>query len=244
MKKTDIIDLSISKEDVPVSYRVIGIGDKSLPIIHEINSVGYPGVKTLLDKGDIIIPTDEDKMVIIINPENINSNILSKAFYQGNILTLIIASKGFAETTGSYDSLTEVNPESFVETVKGLLDPLFHLSYTSFDFNDLSITLKDSRRFSVITKLSQANSDRFTAIVKELKNEISSLLRIKNISFIISYNHATEIPITMDEIQPLTEFFQKFPEETNVIWGIQTDNDLQLNQIKVTAILSGKDLKL
>lgn len=89
----------------PVSFRVFGIGEKTLPILNEIDSWGYQGVKTIIFGKEEISPSEEDEMVIFINPDNYDISLMTQSFFQADILTLVIATPGFTEITNSYDAV-------------------------------------------------------------------------------------------------------------------------------------------
>ena len=63
------------------SYRVVGFGDKSRITIDQINSLGYPGVKAIQYTNQAVIPEEEDKMVILLNPSDKETHSLSKSFF-------------------------------------------------------------------------------------------------------------------------------------------------------------------
>lgn len=57
----------IDLNNLPVSFRVLGYGESFHNLIQEIKQLGYEGLQAdILTQGEILIPTDEDKMLIIL----------------------------------------------------------------------------------------------------------------------------------------------------------------------------------
>lgn len=69
-----------NQDNLLFSYRVFGFGDKSRIIIDQINSLEYPEVKAIHYTNQEVIPEEEDKMVILLNPSNKEIHSLSKSF--------------------------------------------------------------------------------------------------------------------------------------------------------------------
>lgn len=67
---------------------------------------------------------------------------------------------------------------------------------------------------------------------------------IENLTFIISYNPSSNLPLTVDELNPLQTLFTSLPENINIIWGIQFDDSMDSNELKLSVIASGKDIKI
>ena len=233
----------ISVKDFPVSFRVIGFGEKSKILIPKINSLNYPGVKAFNHEDSEIVPEDEDLMVILLNPSNKDIQYFSKSFYQAGILTLIISTRDLSKIQGCFDSYTKIPLSNFFLTMKGILDPIFHFGPISFDFNDIKLTLKDSGKFLVKTFISGSNDE----LNKSLSDEISQELKefdYENLSFILSYDNESQKPLLTSEIKNFQDFLRSLPENVNIIWGIQNDEKLKQDQTQVIILKSGKNLKL
>ena len=228
----------------PVSFRVIGIGEETNGIISQVNSLGYPGVKAIQYTNQEVIPEEEDKMVILLNPSNKEIHSLSKSFYQAGVLTLIISTVSIENQRYCFDSYTLIGKDKILPTVKSIFDPIFHNGPISFDFNDISSTLKDSNKFIIRTYKCNTSKYRTDGIIKKLKKDLVNLEEIENLTFIISYNPGSNLPLTVDELNPLQTFFMSLPKNINIIWGVQFDDSLDSNELKLSVIASGKDLNL
>ena len=235
---------NFDKKELPVSFRVIGIGEETNDIINQVNSLGYPGVKAIQYTNQEVIPEEEDKMVILLNPSNKEIHSLSKSFYQAGVLTLIISTKNIDNQRGCYDSYTLIGEDKSVATIKSIFDPIFHNGPISFDFNDIFSTLKDSDKFIIKTYQCNTLKYRTDGIIKKLKKDLVNLNEIENLTFIISYNPSSYLPLTVDELNPLQTFFTSLPENINIIWGVQFDDSLDSKELKLSVIASGKDLKI
>lgn len=226
------------------SYRVFGFGDKSRITIDQINSLGYPGVKAIQYINQSVIPEEEDKMVILLNPSNKEIHSLSKSFYQAGVLTIIISTDNIENQRYCFDSYTLIGKDKILTTIKSIFDPIFHNGPISFDFNDISSTLKDSSKFTIRKYKCNTSKFRTNGIIKKLKKELLHLDEIENLTFIISYNPSSNLPLTVDELNPLQTFFTSLPENINLIWGVQFDESMDSNELQLSVIASGKDLKI
>lgn len=90
----------------PVSFRVIGIGDTIKPTIDKIEALEYEGVSaSLVEQDEIVVPKDEDRMVIILVDELKNSaKDIAKSFYQAGVLTLIMVTSPISDSESFCDS--------------------------------------------------------------------------------------------------------------------------------------------
>lgn len=75
---------------LPTSFRVIGIGEATKEVIETVKSYRYDCVSaTVLTEPFECIPTDEDKMVIIVAKDNEDhANSIAKTFHDAGVLTL------------------------------------------------------------------------------------------------------------------------------------------------------------
>lgn len=64
---TKMNDLDSFMAPLPVSFRVIGVGNGATDVIEKVKSFGYDCVGCqVVDSADDCIPTDEDQMAIIV----------------------------------------------------------------------------------------------------------------------------------------------------------------------------------
>lgn len=235
---------NFDKKELPVSFRIIGIGENSKNIINQINAEGYPDVKVIQLANETLFPEEEDKMVILINPSNKEIQSLSKSFYQAGVLTLIVSTENRYYETDCFDSYTLVSEENVLPTIKDLFYPIFHYGPIAYDFYDFSSTLKESGRFIVKTFESHSSINRVDDIIRKLNKEFVSFEGIDNFTFIISYNRNSESILQLDEIKPFQTFLTSLPVNVDIIWGVQFDESMDMNTLKVSILASGKNLKL
>ena len=76
--------------NLPTSFRIIGIGEATKGIIETVKSNGYDCVSaTVLTEPFECVPTDEDKMVIIVAKDNeTRANSIAKLFHDAGVLTI------------------------------------------------------------------------------------------------------------------------------------------------------------
>ena len=223
---------------------IIGFGEGTKNIIAQIKSKNYPGVQAFDFDSYDIFPEELYQMVILINPSPKDLNSLSKSFYQAGVLTLVISSKDFSTIDNCFDSFTKVPQSKILPTISGILEPLFHFGPISFDFNDISSTLKESGKFTIKTYQCNTSKNKIDEIVKNLKKDLVNLDIVKNRTFIINYNPSSNLPLTVDELIPLQTFFTSLPENINIKWGVQFDDSLDSNELQLSLIASGKVMKI
>lgn len=227
---------------LPVSFRIIGFGEKTHNIINQIKTKNYSGVEASLYGSTALYPEEHDQMVILINPSQKDLTSLAKSFYQAGVLTLVISSIDYSNIVNCFDSCTKVPQSKMIPTILGILDPLFHFGPISFDFNDINLTLKDSGKFFVYSFLSDTSQNHIINLTHEISQEFKEL-DFQNLSFILSYNNESPKTLQMSEIENFQDCIKSFPENVKIIWGVQNEENLKYNQIKVTTILSGSNLK-
>lgn len=227
---------------LPVSFRVIGFGERSKILINKINSLKYPSVRTFNYEESKIVPEEEDLMVILINPSNKDIQYFSKSFYQAGILTLVVSSKDFSKIKDCFDSFTKVSQNKILPTIKGILDSLFHIGPISFDFNDIKLSLKDSSKFLVKTFITDTSGEPNIKLCDGISHELKEY-DYENIAFILSFNKETNTSFLTSEIRNFQIYLKSLSEDVNFIWGVQNDETLKQDQIKITVVLSGKNLK-
>lgn len=232
----------ISFEQFPVSFRVIDFRKKSKILINKINSLKYPGVKTFNHQDSDIIPAEEGLMAILINPTNKDIQYFSKSFYQAGVLTLIVSSRDLNSDKDCFDSFTKIPQSKFFQTLKGILDTLFHFGPISFDFNDIKLTFKDSGKFLVKTFISETSEEGINKLSDDISQELKEY-DYENLTFILTINKESNKPLLTSGVENFHFFLKSLSEDINIIWGVQNDEKLNLNQIIITTILSGKNLK-
>ena len=227
----------------PVSYRVFGIGEKTSYIIDEINSWDLPGIKTIIFGEEEISPSDEDEMVIFINPDNYDISLMTQSFYQADILTLVIAAAGFNELANSYDALCLTEQSFISNTVLGILYPLFHHGYIAFDYYDIRLFFKDQGRFKIIYDKYEWTDNLLSQALYTFKNSYCKWDTIDRIALIFSINRKENLSLKATELLPIQELLSNLPPSVDIKWGFIDDNELGKDYFQMIGILSGKNLK-
>lgn len=70
------------------------------------------------------------------------------------------------------------------------------------------------------------------------------LSRIENLFIIIYFNRNLTQPLKMSEFVPLNEYLSKLPEDISVMRAVKFDDDMPTDEVRLEAILSGKNLEL
>lgn len=228
------------QQPIPVSFKVIGIGSETTGIIEKVKSFDYDCVGCLIanDPADCV-PTDEDKMAIIVAKDNIETaNEIAKTYHDAGVLTIGLVSE---PDYSCYDSVaTETNSVDFSETIKNLLLPLVSCGYICYDFNDLCTVLKDSHLFSTLTTNGITVEDAVVSMKEQLENV--ALKDIESLTAHIYFNRERRDKIKVGDIEHLSNMISSLPESIDVIWSVNFDDTLPEDLIKFTIIMSGKEL--
>ena len=224
----------------PASFRVIGVGTGIEEVIKKVKSLGLDGVSTEIAEPPYeCIPNNEDKLAIIIFTDLEGmANRIANTFHDAGVLTI-----GFSEDADPtcYDSVMLCeSPNKFPEIIKALMQPIVTPGMISYDFNDLSTILRDSDFFTI--KSTSGNGVKeATENLKDAFNELE-LDRVDYLSIHLYFNPDRSIPLAMNDMESLSELISTLPETINVIWSVNKDEKLNSDEIRLSAILAGKDL--
>lgn len=231
---------SINKQEFPTSFRVIGVGHGIENVINEINSFGFEGVSAEVVKYPFdCTPQDEDKLAIICFTDcDDNVNRIAKTFHEAGVLTI-----GFGEDAvpSYYDCIMEpVRSYDYPKIIKSLLQPIVTSGMISYDFNDLSTTLRDSEYFTV--RSTSGNSVKeATEKLQVIFNELD-LNCVDYLSIHLYFNPDRSIPLEMNDMARLSQLMYALPETINVMWSANKDEKLNGGDIRLSAILAGKEV--
>lgn len=238
MNDSEILDNYL--QPLLVSFRVIGIGPETTDIIEKVKSFDYDCIGSLVVNGSAdCVPTDEDKMAIIVAKDNVEAaNEIAKTYHEAGVLTIgLVPNADYS----CYDSVaTEASPADFPEIIRNLLQPVVSAGYIFYDFNDLCTILKDSHSFRTLTTNGRSVEEAVANMRKELENV--SLQHIESLSAHIYFNRRRQDSIKVKDMAHLSNLISSLPESINVIWSVNFDDILPEDLIKFTIILSGKEL--
>ena len=231
---------SINKQDFPASFRVIGVGHGIENVINEVKSFGFEGVSAEVVKYPFdCTPQDEDKLAIIvfIDCED-NANNIAKTFHDAGVLTVGLNSDTYPYC---YDCvMRDIPTAKYPEIIKTLLQPIVTSGMISYDFNDLNTVLRDSEYFTV-RSTSGNNIKEVTEKLGAIFNELE-LKYVDYLSIHLYFNPNRSTPLAMNEVASLQQLKSKLPETVNVLWSVNRDKNLKDDEIKLSAILSGKEV--
>lgn len=229
--------------NLPTSFRVIGIGEATKKIIETVKSYGYDCVSaTVLTHPFECVPTDEDKMVIIVARDNEDiANGIAKTFHDAGVLTLGLlydADLDCYDSVMSDDSYTE-----YTDLIKAILQPIATQGMIAYDFNDLQTTLADTNHF-FIKSVTRCGNERVAEAIGDIKNALTSskLDKIERISIFLYFNREGKQPLVMQEMAALSDFVSEMPASIVVIWAVYPDESIKDDEIKVTIHAAGKEL--
>ena len=228
--------------NLPTSFRIIGIGEATKGIIETVKSNGYDCVSaTVLTEPFECVPTDEDKMVIIVAKDNeTRANSIAKLFHDAGVLTIGLLDNADWDC---YDSVvSEASYTEYPDLIKAILQPIVTQGMIAYDFNDLQTTLTDAKHF-LIKSLTRSGNERVAEAIGCIKSSLSSsmLETIRRISILLYFNKEGEQPLLMQEMTVLTEFLKELPENIEVIWALYPDVTIEEHGIKLSVIAARKE---
>lgn len=224
----------------PASFRVIGVGAGIDDVIDKVKAFGFDGVSAEVVKYPFdCTPGDEDKLAIICFTDcDDNANRIAKTFHDAGVLTI-----GFSEDAvpSYYDSIMEHVPSSdYPKIIKILLQPVVTPCMISYDFNDLNFALRDSGYFTV-KSVSGNDVKEATVKLQDVFNGLD-LNYVNYLSIHLYFNPKRSIPLAMNNMASLSQLMSALPETINVIWSINKDEKLNGDEIRLSAILAGKEV--
>ena len=227
---------------LPTSFRVIGIGEATKEVIETVKSYRYDCVSaTVLTEPFECIPTDEDKMVIIVAKDNEDhANSIANTFHEAGVLTIGLLDNADLEC---YDGvMVETSCTEYPDLIKAFLQPIATQGMIAYDFNDLQTTLTDAKHFFIKSATGHGN-ERVAEAVGHIKSSLSSsmLQTIRRISILLYFNKQGEQPLLMQEMTVLTEFLKELPENIEVIWSLYPDVTIEEHGIKLSVIAARKE---
>ena len=228
--------------NLPTSFRVIGIGEATKEIIETVKSYGYDCVSaTVLTEPFECIPTDEDKMVIIVAKDNEDhANSIAKTFHDAGVLTLGLLDNADLDC---YDSVVaDVSCTEYPDLIKSILQPIVTQGTIAYDFNDLRTTLADAKHFFIKSATGHGN-ERVAEAIGCIKSSLTSSLlkKIERLSIVLYFNKVGKQPLVMQEMTVLTEFLKELPENIEVIWAVYPDVTIEEHGIKLSVIAARKE---
>ena len=232
--------MNIDNIDLPAPFRVIGVGAGIEGVINKVNSFGLEEVSAEVVKHPYeCIPNDGDLIAIIVFTDlEDTANRIANTFHDAGILTI-----GFSEDAdpSCYDSIMLCESRSdYPEIIKTLLQPIVTYCLITYDFEDLKRTLRNSEYFTV--KSTSENNIKDAA--EKLQNAFSELefTCVDNLSLSLYFNPNRTLPLAMNEQASLSQLMSTLPETVNVRWSVNHDESLNGDEIRMSAILSGKEV--
>ena len=229
---------------LPTSFRVIGIGEATKEVIETVKSYRYDCVSaTVLTEPFECIPTDEDKMVIIVAKDNEDhANSIANTFHEAGVLTIGLLDNADLEC---YDSVvSEASCAEYPDIIRAILQPIVTQGMIAYDFNDLQTTLTDAKHF-LLKSVTRCGNERVAEAIGDIKRALSSskLDKIERLSIFLYFNKEDKQPLVMQEMTALTDFVSELPESIYVIWAVYPDESIKDEEIKVTILAAGKELE-
>lgn len=184
-------------------------------------------------------------MLIVLSSGDCNGlEELLNTFHQAGVLTIVISTDALNIATDTYDSLMIADHSEIISVVTNLLNPVFCQGRINCDFNDLVNTLRNSGRFVTLSAFG-CGKDRIKDAVQSLSKQFSLYEPFENLTLIIRANERNLDPqLSMKEMKVITNYISQLTESVFVILCMYNDETLDAKTIGLSAIASGKELKI
>lgn len=240
---TDSEILEKNQQPFPVHFKVIGVGTGATDIIKKVKSFGYDCIGCILaENPSDCIPTDDDKMVIIVARDNKEvANAIARTYHDADILTIGVVRN--ADIT-CYDSvMREASGKDYLNIVETLLQPIVSVGFMHYDFRDLQMAFKDKGLFKILI----ADGKDVVTSVNKMKSAFDcdgvDVSKIETTSALLYLNRQKQPTVTMKDMLYFCDMLnQNLPESVHVIWAQLFDDTLPDDLIRFTIIMSGKYL--
>lgn len=229
---------------MPVNFRVIGYGEELSSVIQQIKAFGYDGLEAcVVTSFRETAPADDYKMVIVLAVDHRDGLVeLLRTFYQAGVLTLAITDSDINLPADVCDSRTTVSVDNFAMTVKNLLTPIFNDGMINLDFNDQSTTLRNTSKFVVCAADARGGDSRIADAIASFSGKIPVGKNVERMLLAITHNRNLNPPLAIKEVAPITEFIKALPETLDIVWGVQIDDTLPDDTVRLSVIAAGKEL--
>ena len=182
---------------------------------------------------------DDDKMAIIVARDNKGlANAIAKTYHDAGVLTIGLVN---GADISCYDTIAiDTDSGTFPKVIKILLAPLATMGYICYDFNDICTTLRNRRFFKTLVADGKSIEDGVINMQRKMENV--TVDKIEFISALLYFNREKSSAITMDDMAPFNNMMSGLPESIDVIWGVNFDNTLSDDIIRLSFIMSGREL--
>lgn len=224
----------------PMCFKVIGIGSDMTDIIRAAKKYGYNGVDFLIAESPAdCIPTDNDKMAIIVASENYTTaNDVARNYHDAGILTVGLVCNA---DQMCYNCIAkDVYYKDFPDIIKSLLLPIVTEGYFTFDFLNLRTILHDACFFKILY-VERADVRQAVAGIKEAMKKYEMSV-VEHISVHLFFNRKNENSITVKETLGISTIQQELPESVKMIASVNIDDTMPEDRVRLTTIISGKNL--
>jgi hypothetical protein len=227
-------------------FRVICVGKDMSGVFRSIMSFGFEGVSVQsTDMFPNPTPTDVDKMVILLaNEDRQQLESIAKSFYQAGVLTLIINTSEHHDNHVQCDSLTISYIDDMPKVVRAILIPILSDSYINFDFSNISSIFKDSHLFKVYESYGCGMGNRIENAIDCMPVALSEDMKNCERALIYISCPMMQLGFITKQWKSVNAFIQRFPLETDVMALPINDENSPTDRIRLSIILSGKELEL
>lgn len=226
--------------EIPVSFRVIAVGSGAEDVVEKVKGFGYEGMECrVADTADDCNPVDDDRMVIVVARDNEDvANAIARKYHDAGVLTIGLV---YGAVPSCYDSIVkDAKYAEFPDIIKVLMQPLLTTGYINYDFYDVSMEFHDSGKF--VTGI--AEGPDMESAVRNLQ-QILDAIDVNGVGClsIHLYTHRDKEPaLTVSDVRYLNDLIARLPSSVQVKWSGNIDNTMPTDIIRLTAIMTGKEL--
>lgn len=241
MKMKDKNILGFESTHIPVSFKVIGVGESPVvtSIIERVKAFGYDCVECLEVKSrKDCIPVDVDKMAFIVSVDNDEeANAIAASYHDAGVLTIGLLSN--PDITCFDSVLTDSEYDEVPEVIKALLQPIVFPGIINYDFSDLCIILRDTHYFNILIAEGNDVESFVINLQHTLHDKGIEMDKAQHLSVHVYFNRHRQPPLNAEDMVYLSDMLSKIPETVDIMWSVNYDDTLPKEQIRLTMILSG-----
>lgn len=224
----------MNEQSKPIA-RIVGVGYATFDILHNIAAKFGDAVRvSVCDAANQALTSDGAELLILVadaDPADLAK--LTPPTGAAPELFLVMSTRDMP-TPLNADSLMVAPLAEIEQSIDAILKIILNIAYIAIDFYDLWETLRHSNNFTV-TIAEHRGEGALTRAVAQLR-EMCPTNYYRRLLLMLFANHDAPIPIYASEISVLPDWTLTLPDETDIRWGIDNDETLPEDTVRLVAI--------
>ena len=125
---------------------------------------------------------------------------------------------------------------------KGIAEIVTKRGYMNVDFADVNTVMRDGGVATMGTGVGKGEKRVLNAIEEAVKSPLLNKDDVSSCQRILFYFYCSKKkPVGMEETKQIDEFMDRMSDDIEVIWGVEFDESIAEDEVKVTIIATGQD---